>query len=127
MSKELKPCPFCGGEAVAFDGWDSFRIMHTYGVCCTKCSGKQFKPEYAISHWNRRPLEDEKDREIKRLKEKLNSLKQEIIENRDKYMKLTEHDDFTTATLAFGGYNLLNSFIEIINATDNNVGSMEKR
>lgn len=60
----------------------------------------------------------EKDKEIENLKNKLKELKECIIDSRDKYMKLTEHEDFTTATISFGAYNLLNSFIEIINAPD---------
>jgi ABC-type Fe3+-citrate transport system substrate-binding protein len=67
----------------------------------------------------------EKGKEIENLKNKLKELKECIIDSRDKYMKLTEHEDFTTATISFGAYNLLNSFIEIINAPDTNVGTME--
>ena len=59
MSKEkqieLKPCPFCGGEARRYFGnWD----MH--GVVCGKCGAKIYG--YAIKAaatraWNRRAYE----------------------------------------------------------------------
>ena len=61
MNEELKPCPFCGGEAEVFD------LQHenagTYWIVCCKGSstncayeGHFDKPtrEEAISAWNRR-------------------------------------------------------------------------
>ena len=60
---ELKPCPFCGGEAETkrhkfFVGSD------TYGVVCTKCEARtsQFfdTQAEAIEAWNRR-ADDEKE------------------------------------------------------------------
>lgn len=59
---ELKPCPFCGGEAEVFDDYDN------WGVRCKKygCIGHDFEPQYidddyAIEAWNRR-AEDVDDR-----------------------------------------------------------------
>ena len=49
---ELKPCPFCGGQARRYEGnHDGF------GVCCTKCSAKVygcFSKAGATKAWNRR-------------------------------------------------------------------------
>ena len=72
------------------------------------------------------PKCQQKDKEIESLKVKLNNVKQEIIRHRDSYTQLIEHHDFNTATLACAMYLVLNSFIKIINATDNNVGSIEE-
>ena len=49
---ELKPCPFCGGEA------RNYRREHDdHGVCCTKCSAKVYgyiSKGGATKAWNRR-------------------------------------------------------------------------
>ena len=59
---ELKPCPFCGGEARLFIGMVAF---DDYEVQCAKCgfSGPNFgasdEPDArddAINHWNTRAL-----------------------------------------------------------------------
>lgn len=53
---ELKPCPFCGGEAGVFyrkQGYDA----PAYGVTCMCCSAKVFGyslREGAERAWNRR-------------------------------------------------------------------------
>ena len=60
---ELKPCPFCGGEAKIMthesyvpESWRS--LVGVYGVVCTSCraGGYQFwdTEEQAIAAWNRR-------------------------------------------------------------------------
>lgn len=38
MSKKLKPCPFCGGEATAHRGMENGKPTNRYfGVTCRKC------------------------------------------------------------------------------------------
>lgn len=51
----LKPCPFCGGEARRYEGRTDF-----YGVTCKKCSCKVFgyaSAGSATRAWNRRAEE----------------------------------------------------------------------
>lgn len=54
MTKELYPCPFCGGEGIPF----AFSIMEEYGVRCDDCGAQtddQFDSlEAAIKAWNTR-------------------------------------------------------------------------
>ena len=49
---ELKPCPFCGGEARLYDG-----PTDAYGAVCKKCGVKLYgKNSYGAAKraWNRR-------------------------------------------------------------------------
>lgn len=55
---ELKPCPFCGGEAKVS------LILGNYGVACTKCQGSVLNIPYqtrnqAIKAWNKRAESEE--------------------------------------------------------------------
>lgn len=60
MNSELKPCPFCGGNAeLTTDHHDYSNGEHTstYGVNCTKCfiePQRLQSPESAILTWNTR-------------------------------------------------------------------------
>ena len=54
---ELKPCPFCGGEARRYYG-----NTECYGVCCKKCSAKIYgyaSKGSATKAWNKRAKEGE--------------------------------------------------------------------
>lgn len=51
--KELKPCPFCGGEAGLF----AYEIFVEYSVYCKSChngTDEYRSKEGAIEAWNRR-------------------------------------------------------------------------
>ena len=52
MAEELKPCPFCGGEAELFGTTES----GIFYVECLNCdvNGNFDMPEEAIAAWNRR-------------------------------------------------------------------------
>lgn len=53
MSEELKPCPFCGGEAMV---WPSLTGL-TYHVSCCKCyanNNYRSTEAKAIDAWNHR-------------------------------------------------------------------------
>lgn len=62
MSEELKPCPFCGGEATVTDGEDCDGVQVFFVGCRTKTcicdawdSARYFYSEAeAIKMWNRR-------------------------------------------------------------------------
>lgn len=61
---ELKPCPFCGGEALVVEHPFEPQIT-TFGVECSRC-GCMTQPNYiakvgAIGAWNRRTSGDERN------------------------------------------------------------------
>lgn len=50
---KLKPCPFCGGEALAM----MYRNRGAYTVCCAVCNSRTAEfanEEAAIKAWNKR-------------------------------------------------------------------------
>lgn len=57
MKNELKPCPFCGGEAFvhkfAIDGTGELFISAMCRVCYAQ-TGHKTKESYAIESWNMR-------------------------------------------------------------------------
>lgn len=68
MTDELKPCPFCGGTANIAKGQIEFWVY------CPHCGARTefYETEQeAADSWNARPIEDEKDKENKRLCEAL--------------------------------------------------------
>jgi Lar family restriction alleviation protein len=53
-NKELKPCPFCGGEAEVIDGpCNSWQVM--CGGCFAKADWSNDSCAKAIAAWNTRP------------------------------------------------------------------------
>lgn len=77
----------------------------------------------AITAWNTRPIEDEKDKEIKRLKGNWDYLKEYLVALRNSRL----HDEWLSSSiLNRHAIWFLNGLIEKMNAADNNVGSMEK-
>ena len=63
--EELKPCPFCGGEANLFSE-ESIDGGYGHWVICQSCGAKALTyydvlykskaKEYAVNTWNRRPI-----------------------------------------------------------------------
>ena len=68
MTEELKPCPFCGGEAKCIEFYGLYHV-----ICCNcHIAGKDCSTrESAVSAWNNRPIEELKYDENKRLREAL--------------------------------------------------------
>ena len=58
MTEELKPCPFCGGEAYLTPQNGDPEDSHE--VCCSNCGGYVWgdSKERALSNWNRRIRDD---------------------------------------------------------------------
>lgn len=60
--KELKPCPFCGGEAICYDYAPTWATTHKWVVECSICGANiplyKIKEE-AIEAWNRRTEHDD--------------------------------------------------------------------
>lgn len=56
MSSEIKPCPFCGGEAAVECSGGAFAIVCRSCGCRTATRTKGWKPSYeeAAEAWNRR-------------------------------------------------------------------------
>ena len=69
MSKKLKPCPFCGGEAAVSERYDEY-----CAVRCITCGAKtnfSMTKKGAIELWNRRkPI----DKIVEQLEKKKSSL-----------------------------------------------------
>mgnify|MGYP002508214868 CR=1 FL=1 len=51
---ELKPCPFCGGEANINHGNGIFKRFYVYCVKCKARHPNRLTRECAIDYWNRR-------------------------------------------------------------------------
>jgi len=75
MKQEIKPCPFCGGEA-------EYTGVYNTGIRCNKCGIKIFKGSQSRCEkvWNTRPDAPDGD-------ERLNN---EIINNQHKLMITAE-------------------------------------
>lgn len=57
MNEELKPCPFCGGEAV---WWGTEDELYPYQVVCKRCycgTDTHLYRKDAYEVWNRRVKE----------------------------------------------------------------------
>lgn len=55
---ELKPCPFCGGEAEIISGFGKYTVQCKKGGCMANISWASNK-DYAIKAWNRRAENDD--------------------------------------------------------------------
>ena len=85
MSSELKPCPFCGGEAElnTIDESDSTVINAVWCIDCESEGGYYSTEAKAIKTWNTRTSEpetyDEIQAEINQLTEKLMVIKRKVL------------------------------------------------
>lgn len=64
MSEELKPCPFCGGEAKKQEVKTTILSDTYWGIKCTKCNCGTvgyLNYNYAIKAWNRRANDGKND------------------------------------------------------------------
>ncbi len=64
MASELKPCPFCGGEAAHYHRPDTTGWSNTDWVCCTAddcgvCTPMEETRMAAVAVWNRRKGDDD--------------------------------------------------------------------
>ena len=71
MSEELKPCPFCRGEAMLCVSGSQDDKVWFYIVCgdCGTCSDHVSAKEIAVRIWNTRPEEERLKAENERLKD----------------------------------------------------------
>lgn len=93
---DMKPCPFCGGKPEL----GSYSRFGNWIVVCSKCEAETqiYETEQeAIEAWNTRQVEDELNKEIKRLREALESIKEMA-----NYMSASE----TTIYDSIGIYNI---------------------
>ena len=86
---ELKPCPFCGSEPDSQD--DDGRVT----IWCSNvhCEAAQF----SVSAWNTRPLEEDKDAEIARLKGEVEKLQADHL-----WIPVTERLPDTSRDVQYG-------------------------
>jgi len=59
MSKEIKPCPHCGGNDIRFDKHDQVRSPtgEIWSMGCYKCGAtfpNRYKKELLVDAWNKR-------------------------------------------------------------------------
>ena len=54
--KPLKPCPFCGGKAVAYKDPSCIPLTIRYKAICKDCYGQMYRgtKKKVVEAWNRR-------------------------------------------------------------------------
>lgn len=110
MSEELKPCPFCGCGAV-IDCYNYY-FNATCKNCFVEVVGFENR-EDCIKVWNNRPIEDEKDKEIERLKYKLNNIKYTLTKYHD--VSLSKINAKEAEGVHFFVFKFSSALLEIIN------------
>ena len=69
QSSNLRPCPFCGGEAFYIKIMGNYEKPHE--IFCSKCDGaitEGRSEKQVVTNWNTRPIEDELQKRIAELK-----------------------------------------------------------
>ena len=104
MTEELKPCPFCGGEAKCIEFYGLYHV-----ICCNcHIAGKDCSTrESAVSAWNSRPIENELEAENTRLREAL-----EFYANTDVYEYYDKYE--STAIQNEGGQKAREALKELL-------------
>ena len=71
MTEQIKPCPFCGGEAKCIEFYGLYHV-----ICCNcHIAGKDCSTrESSVSAWNTRPIENELEAENARLHDALDTI-----------------------------------------------------
>lgn len=129
MSEELKSCPFCGSEDIEIkhDEFCDYWIVE-----CRECEVERnrcLSKDDAIELWNTRPIEDEKDKEIAKLKAALKAFIKWDKDYPVGYNPMTRLHEFnsliTNAKFLLWELEKTSKDTDIpANATDINVGSI---
>ena len=93
MKKEikLKPCPFCGGKAELFKGYS---LSHVYCRNCNAQTDSLKSSKRAVELWNARPIEDDLNEQIGRLKKYSAALEQEVKTLREALKKYAKGKNY---------------------------------
>lgn len=134
MSKELKPCPFCGGDAsLIVKEFFGFPEEDVYTVACNDCNSRSCYSDdrkETVKVWNTRPAEDALKAEVERLKAELeNAL---LILKQIDWLYSDANEKARMWELKIGGLSPTEWMCDIVqktrefiaNAPDTNVGTM---
>jgi Lar family restriction alleviation protein len=112
MSEELKPCPFCGGDAsLIVKTFFGLPEEDVYTVACNDCKSQScYSDDHkeTIKIWNTRPAEDALKAEVERLKAVL----AEIAATLATGAEVSEDDIFTMCKDAVGEKEVLDRYNE---------------
>ena len=90
---ELKPCPFCGGEAFYIKIMGNYEKPHE--IYCSKCNGaitEGRSEKQVVTNWNTRPIEDALHARIAELEEENDRLQDAwFVEDE---MRVSEHANY---------------------------------
>ena len=111
MTKELKSCPFCGGEAKCIEYYGLYHV-----VCCDCYTTGRDCPsiETACKAWNSRPIENELHKKIEKLEAENTRLREalEFYANTDVYEYYDKYE--STAIQNEGGQKAREALKELL-------------